>query len=258
MNCAHPEKWIDNALKPPLEVEAIFFDLDGTLCDNDGATLRANQDALEYLLSRFPTLTPARVRNTYEKIRKEEGLSLRESSNLATLFHNGSDLRRERFKRLLHVLSLPEEESFELAERYGRAKTEHLETFPEVHSVLRRLRESFALGVITNGFSDIQREQLRTLQLESYFDHIVISQELGAWKPSSKIFRYALSQASTKPSKALMVGDTPEHDIATPKKLGMHTCLVTRNSETKYDGEVSPDFILQHLGPLPSLVRASD
>jgi FMN phosphatase YigB (HAD superfamily) len=52
--------------------------------------------------------------------------------------------------------------------------------------------EKIPLGLITNGASDVQREKLAILGLESWFEIIVVSGELAAAKPSSLPFEVAV------------------------------------------------------------------
>jgi FMN phosphatase YigB (HAD superfamily) len=59
--------------------------------------------------------------------------------------------------------------------------------------------------------------------LLKHFGVVAISDELGMRKPDPAIFRWALEQAGTSPSHAVMVGDRRDNDIVPAGMLGMKT-----------------------------------
>ena len=59
----------------------------------------------------------------------------------------------------------------------------------EAHADLERLGEEFALAVLTNGLPDWQRGKLAASDLDSYFDAVVTSFDVGAHKPDPEPFR---------------------------------------------------------------------
>ncbi len=236
-----------------MELEIVFFDL--TIpCDSAKAAKEATEETLRYLSSQFPELKFDEARSLYDEIRREEkpGIPQFSRNDLRT----GTEARRQRFEKLCQAVEIPLSFSMDLAEFYRKSKHSHLRAFPEVIPVLRRLSESFALGIIINGFSDIQRDSLHAVALEPYFGYVLIAQEVCAWKPDRKIFLEAIRQASAEPSKALMIGDSIRQDIATPKVLGMHTGLVARTAQAEMEEKMRPDLIMHHLGVLPRLVKS--
>jgi putative hydrolase of the HAD superfamily len=102
------------------------------------------------------------------------------------------------------------------------------ELFPETKEVLEDLKAAgYRLGVISNFDSRIFSICDR-LQIRAYFDDIVISTHAGAAKPSPRIFQSALRRLSLVPSEALYVGDSPVHDDAGARAVGMHSVLIDR------------------------------
>jgi len=248
-------RWINPNSTWPLLIETIFFDLDDTLCDNLGAIVKAREDTINYILSKFKSQSRSLVRNIYNSVFSEQERRIGELSNRPDTFKNGFELRLDRFNRLLQALHLPNANTAkELVTVYGESKIRNLHAFPEVPKVLRRLRKSFVLGIITNGFSDLQTEELEVLGLTGFFDHVIISQEVGMQKPGEGIFLEALRRSSTKPGRCLMIGNSLKDDILTPKKLGMCTGLVLHNKRQNYD-LANLDFIIQDLSLLPDLIR---
>jgi putative hydrolase of the HAD superfamily len=192
----------------------------------------------------------------YDRIFSEQEQHIGELSNKPAVFKNGFEFRLDRFNRLLQGLHiLNSNMPAELTNVYGKSKIRNLRAFSEVPQVLLKLRKSFVLGIITNGFSDLQNEELDALGLRVFFDYVIISQEVGMRKPDEKIFLEALRRTSTQPDRFLMIGDKLKDDILTPKRLGMHAGLVLHGKKPDYDLRVSPDFTIQNLNFLPNLVQ---
>lgn len=81
------------------------------------------------------------------------------------------------------------------------------------------------LAIITNGFSRLQTVRLARTGFKRYFDHLIVSEEVGLAKPHQGIFSHAFDKMG-RPDKenVLMVGDTLESDILGGQNFGMDTC----------------------------------
>ena len=85
------------------------------------------------------------------------------------------------------------------------------ELFPETLESLDRLVSRFPLAVISNFDRRYHRIALG-LGLSEYFQHVILSAEIGAAKPSSTIFRVASRALGCDPDAILHVGDDPAND----------------------------------------------
>jgi dihydrofolate synthase/folylpolyglutamate synthase len=118
--------------------------------------------------------------------------------------------------------------------------------FDDVTPCLRELkRRGLKLGIISN-WDDRLRPLLRELQLDSYFDSIVISAEAGAQKPEPKIFQIAAAQLNTPPEAILHIGDSSSEDAAGARAAGLQALLLTRGKSLA---------VLSSLHALPALIR---
>lgn len=91
--------------------------------------------------------------------------------------------------------------------------------------LLAALKDKVRLGIITNGFTQLQQARLEQTGLKEYFDLLIISEEVGCAKPHAGIFRHALNlMGNPAPERVLMVGDNPDSDILGGNNAGMHTC----------------------------------
>ncbi|WP_051590543.1 HAD family hydrolase [Exiguobacterium antarcticum] len=108
------------------------------------------------------------------------------------------------------------------------AKTSVL--FPETCHMLKQLRASYRLGLITNGRSDLQRAVIVHHQLQTFFDPIMISEEVGLSKPNPELFLRPLINWGLAPENVLFIGDHPLHDIKGAEAVGMTVILKTDHS----------------------------
>jgi HAD superfamily hydrolase (TIGR01549 family) len=83
-----------------------------------------------------------------------------------------------------------------------------------------RVAAAYPVGLLTNGFSAQQRGKLaRFPELEAQADWVVVSEEVGAMKPSPAIFAHATAQAAhalgtpLDADEVLYVGDSLHSDI---------------------------------------------
>ena len=101
------------------------------------------------------------------------------------------------------------------------------ELFPETLDVLAALKGRVRLAVVSN-FDSRLRAILAHLGIAEFFDDIVISSEVGADKPSRKIFSAALARAGIHASDALHVGDHPEADWLGAERAGLRAFRLQR------------------------------
>jgi len=87
--------------------------------------------------------------------------------------------------------------------------------------VLRQLRKSYRLAVVTNGIDRVQRSRLAASGLAPFFDAVVTSQSCGFAKPDPRILQVALDAMGVRPRHAVYVGDDPATDGAAARAAGV-------------------------------------
>ncbi len=113
---------------------------------------------------------------------------------------------------------------------------------------LRQLRVRVAaLGIITDGDDENVSRLVRRLGLAPYFECIVTSQSVHAYKPNPSIYRAALDALNAQPARTLFVSDTLL-DVQGAVAVGMPAALLTRAREgvpsqahTEFAVLVNPD-----------------
>jgi len=95
----------------------------------------------------------------------------------------------------------------------------------QVVSLLLRLRRNYRLGLVSDGYLEVQRKKVAALGLKQYLDAVVLSDALGrnAWKPSVRPFRRVLDMLSVEGHEAVYVADNPAKDFEGARAVGMAT-----------------------------------
>lgn len=110
-----------------------------------------------------------------------------------------------------------------------QAMAEVCTPLPGAVSLLNALQGKAKLGIITNGFTDLQQIRLERTGLHNHFDILVISEQVGAAKPHPQIFAHAMQlMGQPDPANVLMVGDNPIADIGGGYQAGFYTCWLNR------------------------------
>ena len=100
------------------------------------------------------------------------------------------------------------------------AEGKHWRVAENAETTLTKLRQrGYRLAVLSNNDSRL-RSVLRDLRIDSIFDHIFISSELGVEKPDPAIFRAVETRMSESPSSFLHLGDNHARDFEGAKKPG--------------------------------------
>lgn len=108
---------------------------------------------------------------------------------------------------------------------YLKRKFEVLTPYPEVIPTLKKLKEKYKLGVVTDAPRNKAWMRLVLSKLNKEFDLVVTFDDTEEKKPSEFPFKKALEELKLKPEEVLFVGDNPGRDILGAHKLGMKTCL---------------------------------
>ena len=139
-------------------------------------------------------------------------------------------LRMERFRRPFVNAGMDDASARELSAEMDVAYLRSLGEKPGLvagaRDVLDYLRErGYRMGILSNGFSDVQYNKLATSGITGYFDHVVLSDAVGFNKPDTRIFDYAARLAGASSKECVMIGDNPSTDILGAGNAGWNTIL---------------------------------
>lgn len=122
----------------------------------------------------------------------------------------------------------------QLAEALNREYDSHTswQLYPDVLPTLEALRISgrYTLGAISDwGFS--LGPILQRLQLNTYFEHLLVSSLTGYAKPSPSLYETALARADSIADYSLHIGDSYILDVLGARSVGMTPVLLDRKHE---------------------------
>lgn len=94
--------------------------------------------------------------------------------------------------------------------------------FEETFSVLERARRRYQVGILTNGFTTLQRGKIKRHHLDEWVDFTLVSEEAGYHKPDRRLFEAVLKLAGdVSPEQVLYVGDSWVADIEGARGAGL-------------------------------------
>jgi len=201
-------------------LRAVIFDLDDTLYPEREFVNSGFEAVAEWVEEKFGFSSKLVAKEFYH------------------IFQEG--MRRNVFNKWLEDRGLGEEWVPHMVQVY-REHFPRISPYPEVRDVLARLSRDYKLGIVTDGYLEVQKRKLHSLNIGHFFNAVIFSDALGkeAWKPSSHPFQAVLGELSICGFEAVYVGDNPQKDFLGAKRLGMHTIRVRR-----------PDGLYSHLEPL--------
>lgn len=227
-------------------ITAVFFDLDGTLCDSDTAWRIATRETFQRLRKREPDVSEAAITKAWTTVHQKLFQQLNAGKG------SMAEVRDSRFPYLFKELGLPqgpitEELNDFLSSRYLTS----LRLYEDV-PVLEALH-AYHVGIITNGahdeHPDSQLSKVRHLGLSKRIQSLTISDEVGVRKPNIKVFKVACERAGVLPKEVLFVGDSIENDIVGANRAGMTSVLIDRKSDQLIPeiGDEQPDYVVSNL-----------
>jgi HAD superfamily hydrolase (TIGR01509 family) len=163
---------------------ALLFDLDGTLAETDSVHLPTWVDVLRphgieiderFFRENISGRSNSKiVEDLFPHLSAEDGRDL-------------ADFKEERFRERVH----------------------ELEPLPGLLDFMREAkRRGLALALVTNAPEQNVEAMLLALELEGFFDEVVLSDEIGSVKPDPAPYRTALEKLGVVPEEALAFEDS--------------------------------------------------
>lgn len=209
--------------------KAVLFDLDGTLLNRDKSVelfINKQYERLYELLSHIP---------------KEQYIS-----RFIELDNHGYVWKDKVYQQLISEFNIPFVTWEELLQDYVQQFKHHCVGFPHIHKMLEELKNNkIALGMITNGYGQFQMDNIKALDIEKYFDVILVSEWEGIKKPNPQIFMNALEQLNVEPSESVFIGDHPENDVKAAQNVGMKGAWKKNNQWTYIEADAIIDDYLE-------------
>lgn len=172
-------------------------------------------------------------------------------------YQNGAisadDLKHTRFQEWADRLGTT---TSELNSAFLEAMADICTLLPGAKELMEAVHGKAKMGIITNGFTELQAIRLERTGMSQYFEHVVISEQVGFAKPDTAIFSHALEKmGSPCKSKVLMVGDNQHSDILGGLNFGIETCWLN-SVGAEADADISPHYTVSSLHELKDILLA--
>jgi putative hydrolase of the HAD superfamily len=154
---------------------------------------------------------------TYYKAHHDEGA---DPASLAHLRSRCAAVLREHLPQLA---DLPEADVIEALMASLR-----FTPYPDAAPALGRLRQLGVRAAVVSNWDVSLRGVLGDIGLGGLVDAVVVSAEAGVKKPDPAIVQLALKRLGCPAGGALMVGDSPETDVAAARAAGVRAVLLDR------------------------------
>ncbi|WP_078864173.1 phosphoglycolate phosphatase [Streptomyces sp. AcH 505] len=213
-------------------VQAIIFDLDGTLVDS----AEDLQAALNQLLSELRLCSIGA-----EEIKAMIGDGVPKLVERGLAAANGDPEKADVWvPRFLEI--------------YQQNPAALTRCYPDVRETLGMLhRRKFKLGVVTNKPARAARQILESLLLSQFFSVVVGGDTLQERKPHPAPLLEAARQLDLEPGQILMVGDNM-HDVKAARAAGMRCVAVSYGYHHQPPSEFNADGLIDRFGDLLALV----
>ncbi|KIL48684.1 HAD family hydrolase [Jeotgalibacillus campisalis] len=262
--------------------KAIFFDLDDTLLWDkksiEEALMLTAQQAMEIyqvdaerLIADVREIAPAVYSSLSTHsftqligINPFEGLWGEFGDPIHHMFREMGDIMPE-YRKQVWTKALKKQEVFnkefgyELAQRFIENRKRTPVVYEETFAVLDEFKEQgMRMLLLTNGAPSLQLEKLKlTPELVPYFEHIVISGNVGFGKPNAEIFNHSLRLMDLLAEDVWMVGDNKKTDILGANRANIQSVWIQHDDldEKRSEKDGNPDTTINRLKQLLTLVK---
>ncbi|WP_367989681.1 pyrimidine 5'-nucleotidase [Vibrio sp. NTOU-M3] len=224
-----------------MKYDWVLFDADETLFHFDafkGMQLMFERKGVEFTKDDF---------QLYQTVNKPLWVDYQDGTITA------DELKHTRFESWANKLQTT---TSELNSAFLEAMADICSLLPGAKELITSLQGKAKLGIITNGFTELQAIRLERTGMSDYFEHVIISEEVGIAKPDTGIFTHALNAMGNPcKSRVLMVGDNQHSDILGGINFGIETCWLNHAEQVLAEG-IEPNYIVNSLHELKIILNA--
>ena len=129
-----------------------------------------------------------------------------------------------------------------------------LSPYPEVKNVLKTLKDqNFKLAILSNGTPNLLNDLVKTNNLENFFDDIFSIEEVGIFKPSSKVYEIPVTKYKIDKGEIAFLSSNT-WDISGGGNFGYNCFWVNRNNDVFDNLDYLPKYELKNLNELLDII----
>ena len=129
-----------------------------------------------------------------------------------------------------------------------------LSPFVEVPEVLKSLREkNFKLAILSNGTPTLLNQLVKSNNLEKFFDNIFSVEEVGIYKPNSKVYDIPIKKYKIQKNEVTFLSANT-WDVSGGGNYGYNSIWVKRNQNIFDNLDYNPKYKIKNLSELLQLI----
>ncbi len=129
-----------------------------------------------------------------------------------------------------------------------------LSTFEEVPKVLKSLKEkNYKLAILSNGTPNLLKELVKSNNLENIFDDIFSIEEVGIYKPDSKVYDLPINQYQIQKNEVVFLSANT-WDVSGGGNYGYNSIWVNRNNNIFDNLDYEPKHQIEDLSKLLDII----
>lgn len=232
-------------------IKALFLDLDNTLLDSSRFP-ESLARTCECVAQKLNGIDPAYLLSANRKVWDILWPDIVEDWAIGRL--TGRDLSHRIWQLTLQRFGCDDDFLASFASlKHLKLARETWQLYDDVPELFRFADDArVPMALVTNGASDTQRDKLRVLGIDGWFDAFAVSGEVGARKPLADIFASALECLGVHGKDVWHVGDSLESDVAGARAAGLTAVWINRYGAKREPGDPEPDMEIRSLSELAS------
>lgn len=204
----------------------LWFDLDNTLLDFN----KSAQDAFRLLMEELGIENSKENKKIYDEINHECWIKF-ELGELSL-----ETIKKGRFQKFFDAIGYTYD-GLEANDKYLNYIGANPYFVDSAHELLAHCStKQYKMAIITNGMTLAQFPRLKKLQIDHFFEHIFVSEEIGFSKPSLAYFNHCkeVTKLGHK-DDVLIIGDNLASDILGGNHFGADVCWLNAKGQNADD-----------------------
>lgn len=151
-----------------------------------------------------------------------------------------------------HDISLTEDQAKEALK-----PIRSLPAHSDVPEALARLKDGgYTLVTLTNSSNKAVEEQMTNSGLKQYFEQLLSVEDVGMYKPHSRVYNWAARKMGVKPAESLLVA-AHGWDVAGANWAGWQTAFISRPGQQLFPLAETPEMVLPDLNQVAEKLLAT-
>ena len=129
-----------------------------------------------------------------------------------------------------------------------------LSPYPEVPEILKSLKEkNYKLSILSNGTPSLLNELVKSNNLENLFDDVFSIEEVGVYKPDSKVYDLPIKKYKIKNNEVAFLSANT-WDVSGGGNYGFNSIWVNRNNSVFDNLDYRPQYEVKSLKELITII----